>query len=97
MLAQRYHVCGGYWRIKLVDQAAAMIQHRVLIDRALVGDFAAVDRSRRSHRQGLDQSARGAGSSQRPDRRALFANTRRTRDNAELTSKTNLPGRKLCS
>src|SRR6266516_6069599 len=44
---KRYHVCGRRWRIKLVDQTAALIQHRALIDRALVGDFAAVDRQRR--------------------------------------------------
>ena len=35
--------------------------------------YAAVDRSRRSHRQGFDQPARGARASQRPDRAALFA------------------------
>src|ERR1700693_4704972 len=35
------------WRIKFLDQARAMIQDRALIDRALVGDFAAVDRQRR--------------------------------------------------
>ena len=41
--------------------------------------YAAVDRPRRSHRQGLDQPARGAGSPQRADRRALFAARRRRR------------------
>ena len=39
--------------------------------------YAAVDRSRRSHRQGLDQPARGAGASRRPDRGALFADAGR--------------------
>ena len=34
--------------------------------------YAAVDRSRRSHRQGLDQPARGAGASRRADRGDLF-------------------------
>ena len=47
--------------------------------------YAVVDRSRRDHRQGLDQPARGTGSSQPPDRRALFANAGRARDNAELS------------
>ena len=43
---------------------------------------AAVDRSRRSHRQGLDQPARGAGSSRRPDRATLFAGAAGACDNA---------------
>ena len=39
---------------KALDQVGAMIQHRALVDRALVGDFAAVDRQRRieQHRAG---------------------------------------------
>ena len=44
--------------------------------------YAAVDRPRRSHRQGLDQPARGAGASQRADRDALFADAAGARDNA---------------
>jgi len=44
--------------------------------------YAAVDRSRRSYRQGLDQPARGAGASQRPDRRTLCAGSGGPRDNA---------------
>ena len=44
--------------------------------------YAAVDRPRRSHRQGLDQPARGAGASQRPDRAALFADAAGPRDRA---------------
>src|SRR5258707_12386833 len=44
---KRYHVGGRRWRIQLVDQLAAMLQHRALIDRPLVGDFAAIDRHRR--------------------------------------------------
>ena len=44
--------------------------------------YAAVDRPRRSHRQGFDQPARGAGSSQRPDRPALFADAAGPCDNA---------------
>src|SRR5260370_36076680 len=47
---------------------------------------AAVDRSRRSHRQGLDQPARGAGCARRADRRTLFANAGRAHDNALANS-----------
>ena len=58
--------------------------------------YAAVDRSRRGHRQGLDQPARGAGASRRTDRRALFADAGGARDSA-LAYENNLPGRKPCS
>src|SRR5882757_3823423 len=47
-LAKRYHMRGWRRRIKLVDQPAACVEHRALIDRALVGDFAAIDRQRRT-------------------------------------------------
>src|ERR1700690_2406172 len=33
-LTQRYHMGGGCRRVKLVDQGAAMIQYRALVDRA---------------------------------------------------------------
>ena len=44
--------------------------------------FAAVDRPRRGHRQGLDQPARGARCARRPDRTALCAGAAGPRDNA---------------
>ena len=44
--------------------------------------YAAVDRSRRSHRQGLDQPARGARASQRPDRRDLCTDAAGAGDHA---------------
>ena len=45
--------------------------------------YAAVDRPRRGHRQGLDQPARGAGASRRADRGALFAATAGAGDHAD--------------
>src|SRR3984893_9843381 len=60
-LAQRYHAGRWRWRIKLFDQLAAMLQHRALIDRTLVGDFAAIDRRRRIDRDGAGDPRRGAG------------------------------------
>ena len=44
--------------------------------------YAALDRSRRNHRQGIDQPARGARPSTGSGRSALFAHAGRRRDNA---------------
>src|SRR5947209_1603024 len=44
---QRDHLRRGCRRIERLDQVASMLEHRALVDRALVGDFAAVDRQRR--------------------------------------------------
>ena len=55
--------------------------------------YAAVDRSRRGHRQGLDQPARGAGKSQRADRGDLFAGAAGAGDHAVVNSKKSLSGR----
>src|SRR5947209_6160270 len=50
-------------RVELLDQARAMFQHRALVDRALVGDLAFVNRQRRieQHRAG-DARRRTGGS-----------------------------------
>src|SRR5215468_4768708 len=42
--ADRYHTIRRGGSIELVYQCGAMFQHRALVDRALVGDLAAVDR-----------------------------------------------------
>ena len=59
--------------------------------------YAAVDRSRRGHRQGLDQPARGAGASQRADRGALFARAAGAGDHALAKFEQVLSGRIPCS
>src|SRR2546421_10576584 len=48
-------------RIDIVDQAAAMLEHRALIDGALVGDFATIDRQRRIEQDRTGNPRRGAG------------------------------------
>ena len=52
--------------------------------------YAAVDRSRRSHRQGLDQPARGDRASQRPDRRDLCTDAAGAGDHAVTEFEENL-------
>src|SRR5213076_1024574 len=54
--------------------------------------YTALDRPRRSHRQGLDQPTRRAGRARRADRGALFADTATTGDNAWLISSTSHRG-----
>src|SRR6185312_5519185 len=46
-LLERDHLRRRRGRINLLDQCAAIFQHRALVDRALVGDLAAIDRQRR--------------------------------------------------
>src|SRR4051812_49731219 len=48
-LADRYHTVRWIGSVELLDQQAAMLEHRALVDRALVGDLALVDRERRGH------------------------------------------------
>ena len=67
------------------------------ITRAVLLDQTAVDRSRRGHRQGLDQPARGAGKSQRADRGDLFARAAGAGNHAVMNSKNSLSGRTPCS
>ena len=73
----------GGWRHGFVDPDHARGAAR----------YAAVDRSRRSHRQGLDQPARGAGKSQRADRGDLFARAAGAGNHAVMNSKNSLSGR----
>src|SRR3954451_4846815 len=48
-LADRYHTVRWIGSVELLDQQAAMLEHRALVDRTLVGDLALVDRERRVH------------------------------------------------
>ena len=59
--------------------------------------YAAVDRSRRGHRQGLHQPARGDRASQRRDRADLFAGAAGADHHAELNSKKRHQGEQPCS
>src|SRR4051812_44745570 len=59
-LADRYHTVRWIGSVELLDQQAAMLEHRALVDRALVGDLALVDRERRVHEDRARDPRRGS-------------------------------------
>src|SRR3954453_5109627 len=60
-LADRYHTVRWIGSVELLDQQAAMLEHRALVDRAFVCDFALVDRERRVHEDRARDPRRGPG------------------------------------
>src|SRR5579872_4681051 len=61
----RYHVRARRGRIKHINESLAVFEHRALIDRAFVGDFATVDRKRCIEKQRPRHARRGTGRSRR--------------------------------
>jgi len=70
-LADRYHTVRWIGSVELLDQRVAMFQHRALVDRALVGDLALVDRERRIQQDRARDPRRGTGGRRQKARQAL--------------------------
>src|SRR3954471_11081750 len=70
-LADRYHTVRWIGSVELLDQRVTMLEHRALVDRALVGDLALVDRQRCIQQDRTRDPRGGAGGGVKETRQAL--------------------------
>ena len=63
---RRSRAPGGGVGVELLDQRGAVLQHRLLVDRSLVGDLARVERRRLVEQDGAGDERRAAGALRAP-------------------------------